>query len=205
MELALNRKRPRRLPKPSPTTFPLTPPKTGPRGRRRQGRRPSVLASAPYSIKGHVVSQKQICTTLPSPRPKPAHGAGGVGDAVQGFWPEAKTLAPGQFTCPGASKINCKRTAQRPFWAAALLRRPSIFACGENLGAGAIYLPRAFQFLTVPKIKGMTNGHAFYFGAGMGTRTPTPKHENLNLACLPISSCPPAASAILPAFPGKVK
>ena len=28
------------------------------------------------------------------------------------------------------------------------------------------------------------------FGAGMGTRTPTREHENLNLACLPIPSCP---------------
>ena len=30
-----------------------------------------------------------------------------------------------------------KNTVQRPFRAAALLRRTSIFACGENLGAGA--------------------------------------------------------------------
>ena len=32
---------------------------------------------------------------------------------------------------------RCRRTAKRPFWAAARVRRTSVFAAGENLGAGA--------------------------------------------------------------------
>ena len=44
----------------------------------------------------------------------------------------------------GAVKIDildgrdyCRRTAKRPFWAAARVRRTSVFTAGENLGAGA--------------------------------------------------------------------
>ena len=32
---------------------------------------------------------------------------------------------------------RCRRTAKRPFWAAARVRRTSVFTTGENLGAGA--------------------------------------------------------------------
>ena len=36
-------------------------------------------------------------------------------------------------------------TIQPAFWPAALLRRTSVFAAGENLGAGRIYFARAFK------------------------------------------------------------
>ena len=36
-------------------------------------------------------------------------------------------------------------TTQPAFWPAALLRRTSVFAAGENLGAGRIYFARAFK------------------------------------------------------------
>ena len=39
----------------------------------------------------------------------------------------------------------CKRTAQRPTWAAVPLRRTSVFACGETLGVGGIHCRRAFE------------------------------------------------------------
>ena len=83
---------------------------------------------------------------------------------------------------------------------AARLRRTSVFAAGENLGAGAIHcaavgsfaalqmrrtpcgcLPRAFEIpkgggrlqRPEPKKKDMTYGHVFLFGAGGRTRTGT--------------------------------
>ena len=52
----------------------------------------------------------------------------------------------------GAVKINildgqnrCRRTAKRPFWAAAQVRRTSVFTAGENIGAGAALPPRALK------------------------------------------------------------
>ena len=40
---------------------------------------------------------------------------------------------------------RCRRTAKRPFWAAARVRRTSVFAAGENLGAGAALPSRALK------------------------------------------------------------
>ena len=66
----------------------------------------------------------------------------------------------------------CRRTAKRPFWAAARVRRTSVFAAGENLGAGAalptpsIQIPKGGSRLwrLEPKKKDMTFGHVFLFG-----------------------------------------
>ena len=69
----------------------------------------------------------------------------------------------------GAVKIDildgrdyCRRTAKRPFWAAARVRRTSVFTAGENLGAGGIHFRRAFQIPTVT-IKITTPGRCGYF------------------------------------------
>ena len=52
----------------------------------------------------------------------------------------------------GAVKIDildgrdrCRRTDKRPFWAAARVRCTSVFTAGENLGRGAVLLPRALK------------------------------------------------------------
>ena len=97
------------------------------------------------------------------------------------------SLAP---TVEGAVKIDildgrdyCRRTAKRPFWAAARVRRTSVFTAGENLGAGAalptpsIQIPKGGSRLwrLEPKKKDMTKGHVFLFGAPEGTRTHTLK------------------------------
>ena len=58
----------------------------------------------------------------------------------------------------------CRRTAKRPFWAAARVRRTSVFTAGENLGAGAalptpsIQIPKGGSRLwrLEPKKKDMT-------------------------------------------------
>ena len=42
------------------------------------------------------------------------------------------------------------RKCGAPHGGAALLRRTSVFAKGENLGAGAIHLPRADEIIGVP-------------------------------------------------------
>ena len=65
----------------------------------------------------------------------------------------------------------CRRTAKRPFWAAARVRRTSVFTAGENLGAGAalptpsIQIPKGGSRLwrLEPKKKDMTKGHVFLF------------------------------------------
>ena len=80
----------------------------------------------------------------------------------------------------------CRRTAKRPFWAAARVRRTSVFTAGENLGAGAalptpsIQIPKGGSRLwrLEPKKKDMTKGHVFLFGGGEGNRTPVRKHFN---------------------------
>ena len=67
---------------------------------------------------------------------------------------------------------RCRRTAKRPFWAAARVRRTSVFTAGENLGAGAalptpsIQIPKGGSRLwrLEPKKKDMTKGHVFLFG-----------------------------------------
>jgi len=41
------------------------------------------------------------------------------------------------------------------FWLAALTRRTSVFACGENLGGGAIHLPRALKYRRVERPTGV--------------------------------------------------
>ena len=40
---------------------------------------------------------------------------------------------------------RCRRTAKRPFWAAAQVRRTSVLAVGQNLGAGVAPPPRALK------------------------------------------------------------
>ena len=40
---------------------------------------------------------------------------------------------------------RCRRTAKRPFWAAARVRRTSVLAVGQNLGAGVAPPPRALK------------------------------------------------------------
>ena len=96
----------------------------------------------------------------------------------------------------GAVKIDildgrdyCRRTAKRPFWAAARVRRTSVFTAGENLGAGAalptpsIQIPKGGSRLwrLEPKKKDMTKGHVFLFGTPEGTRTPNIQNRNLTL------------------------
>ena len=56
-------------------------------------------------------------------------------------------------------------TIQPAFWPAALLRRTSVFAAGENLGAGRIYFARAFKIKrgshgACPVVIGMTDPFA---------------------------------------------
>ena len=58
------------------------------------------------------------------------------------------------------------------------MRRTSVFACGENLGGGAIHLPRAFAIPeggattgAESKKKDMTYGHVFLFGGDKRDRT----------------------------------
>ena len=69
-------------------------------------------------------------------------------------------------------------TAPTAFWRSAPLRRTRVLPqaeqgelprSGRRGAAWAIHFPRAFQFPAVFKIKGMTSGHAFYFGARGGT------------------------------------
>ena len=67
---------------------------------------------------------------------------------------------------------RCRRTAKRPFWAAARVRRTSVLAVGQNLGAGVAPPPRALKFQRVepPLGCGTQNKRAsakqmpFYFG-----------------------------------------
>ena len=91
-------------------------------------------------------------------------------------------LAP---MCKGWSKSisssshDFQQTHLPAIWPAAHLRRTSVFVKGENLGAGAIHLPRAFEIpkdggrlrRPGPKKKDMTIGHVFLFGAADGSRT----------------------------------
>ena len=52
---------------------------------------------------------------------------------------------------------RCRRTDKRPFWAAARVRRTSVFAKGENLGAGAALPPRALKSRRVKAASGGRN------------------------------------------------
>ncbi len=106
----------------------------------------------------------------------------------------------------------CRRTAKRPFWAAARVRRTSVFTAGENLGAGAalptpsIQIPKGGSRLwrLEPKKKDMTIGHVFLFGGGEGSRTPVRKHFNGTFSgadgyCGSLPSCsPPPWQAVTP-------
>ena len=92
-----------------------------------------------------------------------------------------------------------------PQGGAARVRRHKYFA-QQDLGAGAIHLPRACSISLGwsdhrernPKIRPSAKGRWSYFWCGHGDSNPNAvKHENLNLACLPISSCP-HSNAILP-------
>ena len=92
-----------------------------------------------------------------------------------------------------------------PQGGAARVRRHKYFA-QQSLGAGAIHLPRACSISLGwsdhrernPKIRPSAKGRWSYFWCGHGDSNPNAvKHENLNLACLPISSCP-HSNAILP-------
>ena len=92
-----------------------------------------------------------------------------------------------------------------PHGEAARVRRHKYFA-QQNPGAGAIHLLRACPIPLGlsghrernPKIRPSAKGRWSYFWCGHGDSNPNAvKHENLNLACLPISSCP-HSNAILP-------
>lgn len=92
-----------------------------------------------------------------------------------------------------------------PQGGAARVRRHKYFA-QQNPGAGAIHLLRACSIPLGlsdhrernPKIRPSAFGRWSYFWCGHGDSNPNAvKHENLNLACLPISSCP-HSNAILP-------
>ena len=87
-----------------------------------------------------------------------------------------------------------------PHGEAARVRRHKYFA-QQNPGAGAIHLLRACPIPLgsgTPKIRPSAFGRWSYFWCGHGDSNPNAvKHENLNLACLPISSCP-HSNAILP-------
>ena len=48
-----------------------------------------------------------------------------------------------------------RNAAQAAIWPAALMRRTSVFACGENLGGGAIHLPRALKYRRVERPTGV--------------------------------------------------
>ena len=85
-----------------------------------------------------------------------------------------------------------------PHGGAARVRRHKYFA-QQNPGAGAIHLLRACSTPLGwsghrernPKIRPSAFGRWSYFWCGHGDSNPNAvKHENLNLACLPISSCP---------------
>ena len=85
-----------------------------------------------------------------------------------------------------------------PHGEAARVRRHKYFA-QQNPGAGAIHLLRACPIPLGlsghrernPKIRPSAKGRWSYFWCGHGDSNPNAvKHENLNLACLPISSCP---------------
>ena len=80
-------------------------------------------------------------------------------------------------------QYRCRRTAQRLFWAAALLRRTSVLACGQNLGAGGIHFCRAFESpkggggplaAGTQKERHLLLADVFLFGARGGSRTRTP-------------------------------
>ena len=67
--------------------------------------------------------------------------------------------------------------AEAAFWPAALLRRTSVLAESQNLGAGGIHFRRAFESpkgggrlrLPEPKEKGLPDRKPFLFGARGGT------------------------------------
>ena len=52
---------------------------------------------------------------------------------------------------------RCRRTAKRPFWAAARVRRTSVLAVGQNLGAGVAPPPRALKSRRVEPPPGQRN------------------------------------------------
>ena len=74
------------------------------------------------------------------------------------------------------------------FCPAALLRRTSVFAAGENLGAGRIHSARACKskgWRPSPAAKTQKERHdvsrVFLFGTPEGTRTPNIQNRNLTL------------------------
>ena len=92
-----------------------------------------------------------------------------------------------------------------PHGGAARVRRHKYFA-QQHPDAGAIHLLRVCSIPLGwsdhrernPKIRPSAFGRWPYFWCGHGDSNPNAiKHENLNLACLPISSCP-HSNAILP-------
>ena len=84
------------------------------------------------------------------------------------LWAAKPKIKGRTFGCPfvleGAVKIDilderdrCRRTKKRPFWAAARVRRASVFTAGENLGAGGIDFRRAFKYQRVEAASGGGN------------------------------------------------
>ena len=65
---------------------------------------------------------------------------------------------PADFIHARACKLKCEKILTRPynpeapaFWPAAPLRRTSVFAASENLGAGRIHSARACKIFPVTK------------------------------------------------------
>ena len=83
------------------------------------------------------------------------------------------------------------------FWPGGAFAPYKVLACGQNLGAGAIHLPRALKspkggaarWAAEPKTKGNCKSSCLSFWYAWWDSNPHASlHENLNLACLPIPS-----------------
>ena len=94
---------------------------------------------------------------------------------------------------------RCRRTAKRPFWAAARVRRTSVLAVGQNLGAGVAPPPRALKSRRVEPPCGRRNPQkrtsakqmSFFVVREAGVEPARPcEHWHLKPASLPI---PPLA------------
>ena len=91
-------------------------------------------------------------------------------------------------------------TARRRGCAVTSILRSKILAQGQFTCSGHVRSPwgGAATGSGTPKIRPSAFGRWSYFWCGHGDSNPNAvKHENLNLACLPISSCP-HSNAILP-------
>ena len=68
-----------------------------------------------------------------------------------------RCLSLGKIQLKSIFEIDGTVAEERPFWAAARVRRTSVFAAGENLGAGGIDFRRAFKYQRVEVASGGRN------------------------------------------------